>query len=66
MDKSYINIGDEKMNLRQFINKVKNYDLELTRNDVFKVINVAEENNPSDIPVILDVIRNTYHLSIAY
>ncbi|MFC1671343.1 hypothetical protein ACFL20_13200 [Spirochaetota bacterium] len=66
MNKKYINIGEENLNINQFINKIKNYDLELTRKEIFDVINNAQENNPSDIPAILNVVKNTYHLRIAF
>ena len=66
MSRNYISVGQENMNISQFVYKVKNYDVELTRKDIIDVVNNAQKNNPSDVPTILDVIKNTYHLSIAF
>jgi len=63
--KHYINLGKEKLDVNQFITKVKNYDVELTRNEIIDVINNAEKNSPSDVPTILSAIKNTYHINMA-
>ncbi|MCP4135601.1 MAG: hypothetical protein GY754_31825 [bacterium] len=65
MLQNYISVGGEAMNLNQFITKVRNYDVELTRLDVLNVIDTAKENCPADVPEILDVIKTTYNISIA-
>jgi len=65
MSNTYINLGTENIDLSQFKNKVKNYDIELTRKDVLHVISEAKENSPSDIPEILGTIKDAYGISIA-
>ena len=62
---AYITCGDEKLNIRQFIDKILNYDIELTRQDIINVIRTAESFSPSDIPVILDTVKHAYHINIA-
>lgn len=66
MKENYIHIGKENMSIKQFINKVQNYDVELTRGEIIKVINEAEENNPADVLTILNTIKQTYHINMAF
>jgi uncharacterized protein YfkK (UPF0435 family) len=62
---AYITYGDEKFNIKQFIDKIMNYDIELTRQDIINVIKTAESFSPSDVPVILDTVKHAYHINMA-
>jgi len=62
---AYIPFGSEKFNIRQFIDKVMNYDIELTRQEIINVIKAAEAFSPSDIPAILDTVKHAYHINMA-
>jgi len=61
-----ITFANQKMDLNQFCEKVEKYDLELTRADVLEILKDTESKNPSLIPAILNVVKNTYHLSLSY
>jgi len=62
---AYITFGQEKFNIRQFINKILNYDIELTRQEIINVIKTAESFSPSDVPLILDTVKHAYHINMA-
>ena len=62
---AYITYGDEKFNIKQFIDKILNYDIEPTRQDIINVIRSAESFSPSDVPVILDTVKHAYHINMA-
>jgi len=59
-----ITFGDQKMNFDQFCAKVEGYDLELTRSDIVEIIKDTEDKNPSLIPALLNVVKNTYHINM--
>ncbi len=61
-----ITIRNQKLEFNQFCEKVEKYDLELTRGDVINIIKETGEKNPSLIPAILNVIKNTYHINLAF
>ncbi len=60
-----ITFGNQKMDFNQFCEKVENYDIELTRADVISILKETNEKNPSLIPAILNVVKNTYHINLA-
>ena len=62
---NYINIGEENMNANQFADKIENYDVEITRNDLQTIVSQAKNNNPADIPLILSSIQKAYHLNLS-
>ena len=62
---AYITFGEEKFNIRQFIDKILNYDIELTRQEIINVIKTAETFSPSDVPLILDTVKHAYHINMA-
>lgn len=61
-----ITFGNQKLDFPQFCEKVEKYDLELTRADVISILNETREKNPSLVPAILNVIKNTYHINLAF
>lgn len=61
-----ITFANQKLDFHQFCEKVEKYDLELTRADVISILNETKEKNPSLVPAILNVIKNTYHINLAY
>ena len=62
---AYITFGEEKLNIKQFIDKILNYDIELTRQEVINVIKTAETFSPSDVPLILNTVKHAYHINMA-
>jgi hypothetical protein len=61
-----ITFGDQQMDFNQFCEKIEKYDIELTRGDVISILKDTNERNPSLIPAILNVIKNRYHINLAY
>lgn len=61
-----ITFGNQKLDFPQFCEKVEKYDIELTRGDVLSILNETREKNPSLVPAILNVIKNTYHINLAF
>lgn len=61
-----ITLGDQKLDFNQFCEKVEKYDIELTRADIISILNETKEKNPSLVPAILNVVRNTYHINLAF
>ncbi|MCP4134237.1 MAG: hypothetical protein GY754_24905 [bacterium] len=66
MLQKYIKVGKEKMSIDQFVHKVRNYDVELTRMEVLNVIDDAKQSHPADVPAILNAVKSAYHISIAF
>jgi hypothetical protein len=62
---AYITFGEEKLNIRQFIDKILNYDIELNRQEIINVIKTAETFSPSDVPLILDTVKHAYQINMA-
>ena len=60
----YITYGEEKFNIKQFIDKVMNYDIELTRQEIIDVLKNAESFSPSDIPAILNTVKHVYNINM--
>lgn len=61
-----IKVGNETLDLGQFINRVEKYDVELTRKEVYDVIEKTKSVNPSFVPFVLDAVKKTYHISLAF
>lgn len=61
-----ITFGNQKLDFPQFCEKVEKYDIELTRGDVISILNETKDKNPSLVPAILNVIKNTYHINLAF
>lgn len=61
-----ITFGKQKLDFPRFCEKVEKYDIELTRADVLSILNETKEKNPSLVPAILNVIKNTYHINLAF
>ena len=62
---AYITFGEEKLSIKQFIDKILNYDIELTRQEIINVIKTAETFSPSDVPLILNTVKHAYHINMA-
>ena len=60
----YISLGEEQMNLEEFLVKVRNYDVELTRKQILSVIEATEKVNPSDVQTIISTVEDTYRLNM--
>jgi hypothetical protein len=61
-----ITFGNQQMDFNQFCEKIEKYDIELTRGDVISILKDTKEKNPSLIPAILNVVKNRYHINLAY
>jgi len=61
-----ITFGNQKLDFPQFCEKVEKYDIELTRGDVISILKETREKNPSLVPAILNLIKNTYHINLAF
>lgn len=61
-----ITFGNQKLDFNQFCDKVEKYDIELSRADLISILNETTEKNPSLVPAILNVVRNTYHINFAF
>ncbi len=61
-----ITLGDQQLDFNQFCEKIEKYDIELTRGDIMTILKETKENNPALVPAILNVIKNRYHLNLAY
>ncbi len=61
-----VTFGNQKMEFEQFCDRIEKYDIELTRGDIVNILKDTEEKNPTLIPAILSVIKNTYHLNLVY
>ena len=61
-----ITYGDQHLDFNQFCEKIEKYDIELTRGDIINILNETKEKNPALVPAILNVVKNRYHLNLAY
>lgn len=61
-----ITLGNQKLDFPRFCEKVEKYDIELTRGDVISILNEIREKNPSLVPAILNVVKNTYHINLTF
>jgi len=61
-----ITLGDQQLDFNQFCEKIEKYDIELTRGDLMSILCETKENNPALVPAILNVIKNRYHLRLAF
>ena len=61
-----ITFGNQQMDFNQFCDKIEKYDLELTRGEVISILKDTKGRNPSLIPAILNVVKNTYHINLAF
>jgi hypothetical protein len=61
-----ITFGNQQMDFNQFCEKIEKYDIELTRGDVISILKDTKEKNPSLIPAILNVVKNRYHINLAF
>jgi hypothetical protein len=61
-----ITFGDQQMDFNRFCEKIEKYDIELTRGDVISILSETKENNPALVPAILNVVKNRYHINIAF
>ena len=44
----------------------EHYDIALTRSEVIAMLSDARVKNPSFIPEILNAVKKTYHINLAY
>ena len=65
MNNPYITVADEKMNLDEFLLKLRNYDFELCRDEILDVIEAAEKVSPQDVPTIISTVKETYRINMA-
>lgn len=61
-----ITFGDHQMDFNQFCEKIERYDIELTRGDLVSIIAETKEKNPALVPAILNVVKNRYHINLAF
>lgn len=61
-----ITFQNQQMDFNQFCDKIEKYDLELTRGEVIGILKDTKDRNPSLIPAILNVVKNTYHINLAF
>ncbi len=61
-----ITFGDQQMDFNRFCEKIEKYDIELTRGDVISILSETKKNNPALVPAILNVVKNRYHINIAF
>ncbi|PKL16210.1 MAG: hypothetical protein CVV49_17485 [Spirochaetae bacterium HGW-Spirochaetae-5] len=61
-----ITFGNQQMDFNQFCEKIERYDIELTRGDVMSIIAETKEKNPDLVPAILNVVKNRYHINLAF
>lgn len=61
-----ISFGNQQMDFNQFCEKIEKYDIELTRGDIINILKDTKDRNPSLVPAILNVIKNTYHINLAF
>lgn len=61
-----ITLGDNHFDFNQFCEKIERYDIELTRGDLISLLDNIKEHNPALIPALLNVVKNRYHLNLAY
>ena len=66
MRRNIISFGNQKIDFNQFCEKIEKYDIELTMGDIISIINDTKESNPSLVPAILNVVKNTYHINLAF
>ena len=60
-----ITFGNQQMDFNQFCEKIEKYDIELTRSDIISILKDTKDRNPSLVPAILNVVKNTYHINLA-
>ncbi|HNX25336.1 MAG TPA: hypothetical protein PKG60_14920 [Spirochaetota bacterium] len=61
-----ITFGDQQLDFNQFCEKIEKYDIELTMGDVISILKETKEKNPALVPAILNVVKNRYHLNLAF
>jgi hypothetical protein len=61
-----ITFGNQQMDFNQFCDKIEKYDIELTRGDVISILKETKERNPALVPAILNVVKNRYHINLAF
>lgn len=61
-----ITFGDQQMDFNQFCEKIEKYDIELTRGDVMTILSETKATNPDLVPAILNVVKNRYHINLAF
>ena len=61
-----ITIGNQQLDFNQFCDKIEKYDIELTRGDIISILKETKENNPALVPAILNVIKKSYHINLAF
>jgi hypothetical protein len=61
-----ITFANKQMDFNQFCEKIEKYDLELTRSDILGILKDTKDRNPSLVPAILNVVKNTYHVKLAF
>jgi len=61
-----ITIGEQQMDFNQFCEKIERYDIELTRGEVISILRETKERNPGLVPAILNVVKNRYHINLAF
>jgi len=61
-----ITFGNQQLDFNQFCEKIEKYDIELTRGDVINILNETKESNPALVPAILNVVKNRYHINLAF
>ncbi len=62
MTNSNVKIGNMEIDVNQLADKIKNYDIELTRTDVINVINETSDMAHSE--TILDAVKDAYHINM--
>ncbi len=60
-----ITFENHKMDFDNFCERIEDYDLELTRGEIMGVLEETETKNPSLIPALLNVVKNTYHINMS-
>lgn len=66
MRNNIVTIGNEQVELNQFCDKFQKSDIEPTRGELYSVLNLTKENNPSLVPDILNLVKTKYHFSLAF
>lgn len=61
-----ITFGDQQFDFNQFCDKIERYDIELTRGDLISILKETNDNNPALVPAILNVVKNRYHINLAF
>lgn len=48
------------------LGKCEHYDIVLTRSEIIRMLGDVKIKNPSIVPMILNAIRKTYRINLAY